>query len=114
MLLTLVATLTPIFRFGDYSSVYNSIIHTLKTYTAIFKKDKLYPADNFFHVYDYQLVENVDSKSKFLQDEYQNGRIYGVDGNQLDMWCGYSKQTVIFPGLGWTHQEVVALLEGLD
>lgn len=106
--------LTPMFRFGDVSSNFYGVVHTLKTYAAILKMDKLCPANDFFHVYDYQVVQNVSSKTSFLFDEYQNGRSYGVDDYRLDLWSGFSTLAVIFPGLEWANEEVVALLKGLD
>lgn len=114
LLLPMMDGLTPIFHKGDVSSMFNAVVHTLKTYLAIFKKDKLYPADDFFHAYDYQVVETEDPKDKFLLDEYQNGRSYGTGAHRLDLWCGFSTVAVAYPTLGWTYDEVSVLLNGLD
>lgn len=93
--------------------VYNSVVHTLKMYSGIFHKDKLVPMDVFFHVYDYQVLENADNRNLLLL-EYYEGKSYGTGvGDRLDLWSGYSNVSVIYPRLGWTRHEVKDLLKNL-
>lgn len=93
--------------------VYNCVVHTLTMYSGIFHKDKLVPMDVFFHVYDYQVLENADIRNWLLVDYYE-GKSYGTGaGDRLDLWCGFSNVSVIYPRLGWTLDEVKELLKNL-